>query len=74
MDQINKKWWKEGVLGLNGDHVAEGSLLIYDPTRVFESSGEPHRVSTLDVAPFLLDLFDVPAPAYMRSATAISIA
>ena len=59
--------------GPNGYHVREGSFLIYDPTRTFEGAAARQRVSTLDVAPFILSLFNVPVPAYMRRPDALSI-
>jgi hypothetical protein len=59
--------------GANGYHVPEGSFLLYDPRCAFDGSERP-RVSTLDVAPFLLDLFGVKVPGYMHPAGSISAA
>jgi hypothetical protein len=68
---INQKVQDEA--GANGYHVREGSFFIYDPTRAYESGGERKQVSTLDVAPFFLDLFHQPVPSYMRRPGAISL-
>jgi hypothetical protein len=51
----------------SGRHTPQGLLLVYDPAaRIVEGS---HRstISTLDIAPTLLDYFDVPVPNYMHS-------
>jgi hypothetical protein len=51
----------------SGRHTPHGSLLVYDPviTRVEGSYRAP--ISTLDIAPALLDYFGVPVPNYMHS-------
>ena len=59
--------------GANGYHVPEGTFFIYDPTRNYEPGGVREQVSTLDVAPFFLDLFHQPVPSYMRRPGAISL-
>ena len=51
--------------GSSGYHVPEGSLTIYDPSHAYSDADRP-RVSTLDVAPFVLDFFDIENPSYMR--------
>ena len=48
------------------DHVREGSLLLYDPTRSADS-GQRRRCSSTAIAPTILDLVGVEPPAHMRA-------
>jgi hypothetical protein len=61
----------EDKCGANAYHIPEGILLIYDPA---DRSPKAHlgrtRLSTLDLAPALLENFGVPVPGYMRSPAA----
>jgi len=52
--------------GQTAYHIPEGSLLIYTP---FESKVSTVResISTLDVAPMILNNFGITPPTYMRS-------
>ena len=47
-------------------HVPEGSLLIYDPN---ENGGNRGKVSTLEIAPYILKNFHLCVPGYMRTGT-----
>jgi hypothetical protein len=44
-------------------HIPEGSLLIYDPD---ESGGHGEKMSTLEMAPYILRNFGLEVPIYMR--------
>ena len=47
-------------------HTAEGMLLVYDPRELVNEGGSKERISTTRVAPTLLALQGVSAPAYME--------
>jgi hypothetical protein len=47
-------------------HTPEGILLVYDPRAPAVDRGRS-RISTLDIAPALLQAFGVAAPSYMRA-------
>jgi hypothetical protein len=54
--------------GTTAYHVPEGVLFVYDPRRDVSpaelAAGRP-RISTLEIAPALLEAFGVPRPDYM---------
>lgn len=56
----------EDQTGPSAYHVPEGTLLIYDPALAAPRSDRP-RVSTVEVAPFLLSTFGAPVPDYMTA-------
>jgi hypothetical protein len=54
-------------------HVPDGVLLAYDPGRR-PAAHERRRVSTTELAPFLLARFGVPLPGYMQPSGALATA
>lgn len=56
----------EDRAGVTAYHIPQGSLLIYDPRRAPPHGVRP-QVSTLDLAPAILQRFGLAVPAYMRS-------
>lgn len=58
----------EDSAGQSAYHIPHGTLMIYDPRRAASDSGRT-EISTLDVAPAILEHFGVAAPAYMRRAS-----
>lgn len=48
-------------------HIPQGVLLVYDPTDRSRKSAERPTISTLELAPTLLEHFGLPRPSYMRS-------
>jgi hypothetical protein len=57
--------------GSTAYHVPQGSLLIYDPLRRGAKRGRT-QISTLDIAPTLLQNYAVPVPSYMRNPATLS--
>ncbi len=57
--------------GSTAYHIPKGTLIFYDPQHEYANN---HRaeVSTLDMAPFLLDLYGLSVPSYMKPPGAIS--
>jgi hypothetical protein len=56
---------EDGVY-LTGDHIPQGALLVYDPQRPqVRSAAARTQISTLDIAPTILQNFAIPVPAYM---------
>ncbi|KQI71233.1 hypothetical protein AN191_13100 [Loktanella sp. 5RATIMAR09] len=55
----------QDAAGSNAYHVPDGILAIYDPR--IAGSLERHRISTLDVAPTILQNFGITPPQYMQS-------
>ena len=49
-------------------HTPHGLLLVYDPTVRRAEASYRATISTLDIAPTLLDYFGVPVPNYMNAA------
>jgi hypothetical protein len=45
-------------------HIPEGALLIYDAS---ENGGEAEKISTLEIAPYILKSFELDVPGYMRT-------
>ena len=56
----------EDQSGASAYHVREGSLLIYDPLATAVNRRRS-PISVLEVAPSLLELFNIPEPDYMLS-------
>jgi hypothetical protein len=52
-------------------HIPNGTLLIYDP-RDRSEKADFTQISTLDIAPVLLQNFSVPVPEYMQGRTALA--
>jgi hypothetical protein len=52
-------------------HIPQGSLLVYDPLNRKAKAGRP-QISTLEIAPTLLQNYAVPIPSYMRSPVTLS--
>ena len=55
---------QDGV-ACTGRHTALGSMLVYDQMHPQPSRDRP-MISTLEVAPTIIDAFDITAPPYMR--------
>jgi hypothetical protein len=51
----------------SGRHTPHGLLLVYDPVATKAVGSYRSAISTLDLAPALLDNFAVPVPSYMHS-------
>ena len=51
----------------NAYHIPQGCLLIYDPQRNGRGFRARQQVSTLEIAPSILDNFGVEVPGYMRA-------
>ena len=56
----------EDETNTNAYHVPKGSLLIYDPMDC-SAKREREVISTLEIAPAVLENFSVPIPAYMHT-------
>jgi hypothetical protein len=56
----------EDKSGTTAYHVPQGALIIYDPADHTPRGAVRPQVSTLELAPSLLQGFGVPVPAYMR--------
>ena len=52
-------------------HIPNGTLLIYDP-RDRSEKADFTQISTLDIAPVLLQNFSVPVPEYMQGRTSLA--
>jgi hypothetical protein len=50
-----------------GRHTPHGALLVYDPAVRRAEGSYRAPISTLDIAPTLLDYFGAPVPSYMKS-------
>jgi hypothetical protein len=48
-------------------HTPHGLLLVHDPAITSVNDNFRSKISTLDIAPTLLDYFDAPVPSYMHS-------
>jgi hypothetical protein len=55
----------EDGVNCTAQHVPEGSLLVYRADHLDGGRRADTRISTLEVAPAICDLFGVPRPAYM---------
>lgn len=55
----------QDVTGSCAYHVAEGSLLVYDPEAA-PAARERGEISTVDIAPWILKNFGVPVPDHVR--------
>lgn len=55
-------------------HIPEGALLIYEPEAAAPRQASRVQVSSLDLAPALLETLGIPKPAYMRRATGLATA
>jgi hypothetical protein len=58
--------------GQSAYHIPQGALLIYDPHTQPTSALRP-EISTLDIAPAILQAFGVAPPAYMRQETPLQL-
>ena len=56
----------EDKCGANAYHIPQGSLLIYHGGALARPQSQRSEISTLDIAPALLENFAVPRPGYMR--------
>ncbi|MEQ1863667.1 MAG: hypothetical protein ABL996_03335 [Micropepsaceae bacterium] len=54
---------EDGVY-LTADHIPQGALIVYDLQK--ERSDERRQMSTLDIAPTILENFGISRPSYMR--------
>jgi hypothetical protein len=62
---------EDGVY-LTGDHIPQGALLVYNPQCPEPRSAvERRQISTLDIAPALLQNFSIPVPTYMNRPMAL---
>lgn len=52
-------------------HVPEGSLMIFDPKQTVRRPEHTTQVSTLDLAPYLLQNFSVDTPDYMKDSATL---
>jgi hypothetical protein len=50
--------------GSSAYHIPQGCLVVYDPARL-QTTSRP-RISTVEIAPALLNNFSVPVPSYMK--------
>ncbi|MBD2328775.1 hypothetical protein [Alkalinema sp. FACHB-956] len=57
---------EDGVY-LTGDHIPEGILFNYDPQKASPSNAQRTKISTLDIAPSILENYSVSIPTYMNS-------
>jgi hypothetical protein len=62
---LGKMAHEDGV-NCTAQHVPEGSLLVYRADAPDSGHRAGTRISTLEVAPAICDLFGVPRPAYMH--------
>lgn len=51
-----------------GRHTPHGFLLVHDPSAVVAKGVQRSQISTLDIAPAILDYFGATVPAYMNEA------
>jgi len=59
----------QDAAGSNAYHIPSGSLLVYDPrARAPSIITHPESISTLEIAPALLQNFDVARNPYMQRA------
>lgn len=56
-------------VGQSAYHVPKGSLLVYAPKRQRSPEKNRPKVSTLEIAPALLQRFGIDRPAYMRASS-----
>lgn len=58
----------QDAAGSNAYHIPQGMLMVYDPrSSILTTPAKPPTISTLDIAPALLNNFKVARPAYMNS-------
>lgn len=62
----------DDLSGSTAYHIPEGCLFVFDPKERSGSRDEtPNSISTLDIAPTILDNYSIPIPEYMNSPVAI---
>jgi hypothetical protein len=63
----------EDNVACSAHHIAEGFMAIYDPSRRPAAVNRRGRLSTLDIAPAILNHFGVAPPPYMRQRPALAL-